>query len=783
MNKRIVLALALIALALPASAGYIFDNVTRGWTYTAWLPSGRDSMGYTTWSNNLYLVSGNGPNGYSNSAYRFNGTSVTDLPPLPVARSFPAAFFVSNALHVAAGGNSTGFAATNAFRLDGSSWTSVSGPAVARRDFACAVLSNRAYIIGGADDSGGMVTNVDRFDGVNWTPVAGLPASRYCHFAATLGNSIYVMAGLGGGGSQLTDILRFDGTSWTSAGTMPQWRYMSAVFATATNIYVIGGMNTSYTSVTNIYSYDGTTWTELTGLDYSLSRLAAGCVNGTNFVAGGGSGSPQSGIRYFAAGSTGVTPTEGLKTGGFRVTIMGSGLGNGSDITNVTLCDVRATNIVSQSATQVVVWAGAAGTPTNGAIRVYSTSQGVTVKSNAFTYTGVTLGLWTTNWAYLTNGAAASTNWGTDFGVVSVGSAVTTTLYISEDSNISNLTITGWQVLGSGAAAFTLTGVPSNIETYGYSNLYVRFAPAASGVYTASVVFTSDAYPNPYVMNLLGRTPIAVLEVRSPYGAAIPTVGIHTMALPCLVTNSAGSPDTRGATQYVCSGWSMTGHSPATGSSTQFVMTVTNDAVLTWLWTTNYWLAASAGSNGALNVGAGWQAAGVATQITASGHSYYHFTNWSGDVAPEAATSNPLTLVMSGPRTIAASFAPNLAAHGTPEWWLAQYGWTNNFDSWETNDTDKDDFPAWQEQIAGTDPTVSTSFFQCLEVSSGNLPTFGKVLRWNAVSGRVYSIDGSSALPAGWFGLASNLPPTGVWTDTTHGAERLIHYRLGVKKE
>ena len=70
-----------------------------------------------------------------------------------------------------------------------------------------------------------------------------------------------------------------------------------------------------------------------------------------------------------------------------------------------------------------------------------------------------------------------------------------------------------------------------------------------------------------------------------------------------------------------------------------------------------------------------------------------------------------------------------------------------------------------------------------MEISSENLPTLGKLLRWNAVTDRVYSIDGSTNLIEPWFELATDLPPVGVWTDTTHGADQLINYRLGVQKK
>ncbi len=123
-----------------------------------------------------------------------------------------------------------------------------------------------------------------------------------------------------------------------------------------------------------------------------------------------------------------------------------------------------------------------------------------------------------------------------------------------------------------------------------------------------------------------------------------------------------------------------------------------------------------------------------------------------------------------------------MATNNVPHWWLGQYGWTNDYDDAAMGDLDADRALTWEEWIAGTNPTNGASIFQCLEISSTNFPMIGKVLRWSAVSGRVYAIDGATNLTQGWFGLATNLPPSGVWTDTTHGADGTIHYRLEVRK-
>ncbi len=80
-----------------------------------------------------------------------------------------------------------------------------------------------------------------------------------------------------------------------------------------------------------------------------------------------------------------VLPANGSWTGGYSVAIGGADLGNGGDVTHVTLCGVAAA-IDSQSATQVVVTAGIAGTVGLGDVQVYSTSHGETVAGDAFEY-------------------------------------------------------------------------------------------------------------------------------------------------------------------------------------------------------------------------------------------------------------------------------------------------------------------------------------------------------------------------------------------------------------
>ncbi len=88
----------------------------------------------------------------------------------------------------------------------------------------------------------------------------------------------------------------------------------------------------------------------------------------------------------FGINTAAIDPCSGAVTGGYEVVIYGSNLGDGTDVTSVTLAGIPVAQIVNQSATQIVVIAGVAPDAMTGDVRVVSTSYGVAVRSNGFTY-------------------------------------------------------------------------------------------------------------------------------------------------------------------------------------------------------------------------------------------------------------------------------------------------------------------------------------------------------------------------------------------------------------
>lgn len=151
--------------------------------------------------------------------------------------------------------------------------------------------------------------------------------------------------------------------------------------------------------------------------------------------------------------------------------------------------------------------------------------------------------------------------------------------------------------------------------------------------------------------------PSVTLQVVSGRGSPTPPVGTHTNDLGSLVSASVISPAPASGTQFVNVGWTMTGNDPLSGAGTNFSMTVTNNAVLTWLWATNVQLGVA--TNGAGSVAgdaAGYYAQDTVVTLTAIPEAGYLFKGWSGGVPPAQTNDNPLLLTLDKARTATANF-------------------------------------------------------------------------------------------------------------------------------
>jgi hypothetical protein len=311
--------------------------------------------------------------------------------------------------------------------------------------------------------------------------------------------------------------------------------------------------------------------------------------------------------------------------------------------------------------------------------------------------------------------------------------------------NIVN-TATNWvDIYSTSDNHATLPGSAALVE--GYQTFNVAFSAGGNQTLTAEDVI-DDAIGDDTSPEISVIVTYFTFQVVSLHGTGSPKPGIYTNALNAVLTNSVSSPVIQGGTQYVCTGWVMTGNTPQSGTSNHFIMAGTNNSGLTWLWTTNYQFSATSGANGGVTGATnGWYALGGEVSVTAAPMPYYNFAGWTGDSLGDT-NSAEMSLLIDRPRTVSAAFAAKLASKGTPQYWLAQFGLTNggiNFDSAEIADKDGDRLLNWQEYVAGTDPTNPASYFHIKNVSK----SASYSLYYPTVAGRYYTLLFTTNLVSG----------------------------------
>ncbi len=155
------------------------------------------------------------------------------------------------------------------------------------------------------------------------------------------------------------------------------------------------------------------------------------------------------------------------------------------------------------------------------------------------------------------------------------------------------------------------------------------------------------------------------LTIISAHGAGTPLAGlpplgvVYTNDYGALLTNSITAVETlpSGSTQYVSVGWSMAGNRPLSGVTNSMSMIHTNDAVLTWLWTTNYLLTASAVGNGAVTGDTnGFYAADTNVTLSATPDVGYGFDGWEVN-GIAFGVGDPLIVNMSEAKNVIAFFS------------------------------------------------------------------------------------------------------------------------------
>jgi len=233
------------------------------------------------------------------------------------------------------------------------------------------------------------------------------------------------------------------------------------------------------------------------------------------------------------------------------------------------------------------------------------------------------------------------------------GGARTVTFH-AVDPNTNPLT---WSISG------TASNGSANVTGNNNTEATVSYTPAAdySGPDAFTMQVTDGALSDTILVNVTVNDPAAnpKLTIVAAHGTPTPAVGIYPhprgTALTNSVTNEIGA-----TTRYLCTGWTMTGDGPSTGTTSSMNMTLTRDSVLTWNFRAEHSVETAVSGTGTVSVSSGWYEAGKPLQITATPGAGHYFVGWSGDTAGCQIGGKNLVVPMDRPRsTITATFALN----------------------------------------------------------------------------------------------------------------------------
>ena len=278
------------------------------------------------------------------------------------------------------------------------------------------------------------------------------------------------------------------------------------------------------------------------------------------------------------------------------------------------------------------------------------------------------------------------------------------------------------------------------------------------------------------------RDDLPFLLVQDVPGAAVPAPGLHLFEPGSLVTNWTEASVQTGGTWHVAAGWRLTGHEPGAGTTNRFVFAITNNAVLDWLWQTNYWVEVLSTPHGTVAAASGWRPAGSETELLALPAVDYHWEAWLLDPGGTG-TNNPLLLLVQAPVAVQPLFGPDLAPLGTPHWWLAARGTTNaglTFAEAETANPDGDPHITVQEYQADTDPLDDQSY---LTITGLRPMPGGFELAWRGGTAACQVVETAAVpggLPEGWQVFFTNAPPTSLTNSLAAGGttNRVRFFRI-----
>jgi len=322
-------------------------------------------------------------------------------------------------------------------------------------------------------------------------------------------------------------------------------------------------------------------------------------------------------------------------------------------------------------------------------------------------------------------------------------------------------------------------GSTSHISYVAFSNqnVYLKLSPAEENIF---------GYNSNYDIQVTFSNMFATLEVTSEYGMTSLTNGVYEYLvgsdINCSITNQTVYSSNTNATKYTFKSWQLKNlDDTISGTTSNCLLTITKDSRLDWNWQTNHWVDIQPAEHGSFDAIDSWIPYDSNIVVIANANQYYHFTNWVGTVSTLSTDNNMIYGSVTEPLVISAVFNPDLEEGGTPDWWLASYGLTNDFVFQETNDFDGDGFTSGEEYITGTDPTNIYSLFQLtsLIITTNELNPY-TVLTWTYTNNRLYAVERQTNLMYDAIEITNNLP-IGIYTDYYDSVNECLYYKINVR--
>jgi hypothetical protein len=265
------------------------------------------------------------------------------------------------------------------------------------------------------------------------------------------------------------------------------------------------------------------------------------------------------------------------------------------------------------------------------------------------------------------------------------------------------------------------------------------------------------------------------LTVVSAHGLPEPPVGDNVM--PYGTTGTCTVEQVFfGLTNYYPTGWTMTGNEPLSGTTNWFIGTLTNDAVLTWNWATNYWLEFSTSDGGSVDLPSDFYAAGSEQVLTATPNPGWLFMGWSGD----ASGTNEAFVTMNGPKFVTATFSIDADNDGLTNDEEAAYG-SNPWNPDTDGDGFDDDFEAQQNMPLTIDNSAVAAYIQNNDDTFGLYPS--NVVLDVALGEILVDVAGTEATlslqleTSDDLNTWSNAGPAKVWSWTVDGEKQFFRVK------